>query len=415
MENNRGISTTYNITTTYIRDQRVEGGWGGFYNEENILLLKEIIKKNQKIGSHTVGHFKDFGDETNVPQGNPGNTVETYRPYFENGRSIGATVYGECEVSKNLLEQDLGVNVKSFRTGHLVFNDKQPEILEELGYLYDSSASANGNLIDFPYYLQVGRAYDGKVSNIIEIPLSISDVVDEFSSSNYQEIVDMWLNITLKNVNNSAPTNLLIHPNRDYKILAEESYIDQLPADVTFMDIDSFGNFWRKRDSFIFTTTASDGTLIIKISENSFPFDGLQSLIISGGENLTSIIVQKEDGSQIPFFKTKWRGNDSLIHWGLVLTAKRGEERSWSIIKNICRIEINLEIFNIQSDYKVILYRSIKGGTFSHLTDVANNDIKDGKFIYYDKHIEKGTSYSYKAIVYDNNNNQIMVSNEQTI
>ncbi len=111
-ESSIGLSTTYLITTHYIND----GALNNFYNTTNIPKVQYLMSKGHKIASHSVGHFTDFDDELVAPLGVLGNTAGNYLPY--NGgvgfTTIGSTVLGETEVSKNLLEANLGVKDKNF-------------------------------------------------------------------------------------------------------------------------------------------------------------------------------------------------------------------------------------------------------------------------------------------------------------
>src|ERR1043165_3477418 len=114
-ESSIGLSSTYLITTHYIND----GALSDFYNPGSIPKVQYLQSKGHVIASHSVGHFVDFDIDTIVPLGVLGNTPSTYLPYSSGtiGSTVGATVIGEVEVSKNLLEADLGATIRTFRAG----------------------------------------------------------------------------------------------------------------------------------------------------------------------------------------------------------------------------------------------------------------------------------------------------------
>ena len=130
-----GISTTYLITTHYINDDWLSD----FYNASSIPKVQYLLTKGHKLASHSVGHFPDFDNETIFPLGNTGNTTITYQPYYANsGPTAGGSVYGETEVSKNLLLADCGTTVRTFRSGHLAYHDQMINALDTLGYVFNS-------------------------------------------------------------------------------------------------------------------------------------------------------------------------------------------------------------------------------------------------------------------------------------
>ncbi|MCG8603447.1 hypothetical protein MJD09_00395, partial [bacterium] len=310
LENQHGVTATYNITTHYIDDFN-----DGDYYTPNIPLLRRLLEKNQKIGSHSVGHFLDFGDEERFPEGSAGNTRESYSPYYDGVSTFGGTVYGELEVSKNLLENDLGAVPRTFRTGHLTFNRKQINVLDELGYQYDSSFSANDVLTNFPYICHYDRSFNGGVSNIYEIPMTISDAGKlPITAENWPTRVDLWLSIIAKNAANHAPTVLLIHPNREFKLLAEERLLRNVPDEILIMDMDTFGEYWRRREALTYETSLTDRALTITLSEKSMPLDPRLSLIVNKGDLLSEVIVQTDNGQPVLHQASEWTNSSLLLY-----------------------------------------------------------------------------------------------------
>ena len=245
-ENIHNLNATYFQTVRYVNDDWMSD----FYNSSNFSKIQNILNQDQRIGSHSVGHFPDFNADY-FPTGSPGNTMANYTPYYLDilGQSTGASAYGECEVSKNTLENDFDLQIKSFRVGHLAYHDRLPKVLSDLGYLYNSSFYANDVLTNYPYFETDKRLFDGNLSNIIEIPITLSDASSAFpfNLDSYPSNVIRWKNVTLKNVANGAPTVLLIHPNRTYKLVAEQNFFAQLPYGIKYMFLDDFGDYWRER------------------------------------------------------------------------------------------------------------------------------------------------------------------------
>ena len=303
----RNLSTTYFITTRYINDAQDTD-----YFDPGVPFMKELVRKERKIGSHSVGHFPDFQDIIRFPEGAPGNTRESYRPYCdEQGVTTGGSVYGELEVSKLLLETTVGAPaVTCFRSGSLLFNKKLINVLDALAYRYDSSYNANAVLSGFPYLARYDGTFDGRISGVYEIPIALSDVsLDDtkMQPDNYPLFVQRWIEVVGKNAANSAMNILLIHPTygketdpppRDYKLLAQQSFLAQLPKDIRVTDMAAFGDYWRERDRFAYLTEISDTTLTVTVlSTTAFPVHPDVGLYVRDGAGLATVVVKREDGT----------------------------------------------------------------------------------------------------------------------
>lgn len=339
----KGMRGTFNVTTSYERDTKEGSGYGGFYAvTDNIVKLRNMTRLNQRIGSHSVGHFLDFDAETTFPLGTTGNTRENYHPHAEGITTVGGTVIGELEVSKNLLETDLQVPVKTFRSGHLSFSDYQAQAMELLGYKFDTSHSSNELLTNFPFFLQENNKSDGRVTTVLEIPMTMSDVFkdDPIDDVNYVEKERLWMDITERNAKNGASTVLLIHPNRDYKLTALKMIVEGLPEGVKVLDMESFGEWWLRRQALSFDTEVQGGTLVIKLGESSFPLATDFSLKVKDGVGLSGVSLQKTDGSVLPSVITPLDNGDWEVSTGLTWNVARHVERSWSIRRDLCRLEV---------------------------------------------------------------------------
>lgn len=314
-ENSINLSTTYTITTHYIND----GVLSDFYNVSSIPQVQYLINKGHKLASHSVGHFTDFYDDAIFPLGVMGNTASSYLPFNSGmGPTTGGTVLGETEVSKNILEADLGVPIRTFRAGHLCYNKYLVNALDTLGYEYCTNYAAGDVLTSFPYLNHKDRSSSGAISNVWEIPLNISDVFtsDPISFTNYSAKQAIWLDVINRNRANYAPNNLLIHPNRIYKLWAQQDLIDQLPPDVFTTDLETFADYWRGRDSIRFTTELSNDTLTITVPSSQLPLNNMMSFVVDNGQDLTLIKAQDEFGSPIAVIQSLWDDNGIILHFG---------------------------------------------------------------------------------------------------
>lgn len=314
-EDSLNIRATYFITTHYIHDFVAGDFWNGFTPQRQYLL-----SKNMEVASHSVGHFPDMDVESIVAVGAPGNTVTNYLPHYNGNFTVGASVYGEVEVSKSLLDADLGISIESYRPGYLYQHTQQINAMNDLGYKYSSSMSGNDVLTAFPYLTHKDMTFEGAVTPILEIPMTISDaqVSDKVDSLNYLRHVSRWLYCVDKNMDNGAPTNLLIHPTRNFKLQAERAFISQLPSGLTFLTVKQFGEYWNKRNEVSFTTSVENNVLTVVIPSVYLPLRVDFSLVIDNGQNLTSIHVEDENGNLIEMEQENWIDNGVILYGEII-------------------------------------------------------------------------------------------------
>lgn len=291
----RGIKATYNLSVNDFGDQRSSA----YYKESYIPNIKYLMAQGHVIANHSYGHFPDFGAADTFPKGIQGVQAKDYKPYYENGVTTGGTVYGEVEVAHQLLFRDLGVEPRIWRSGHLLYPRDLPAILEENGYQYSSTWSANDVLSNFPFYLHANHKFQGELLNVIEIPMTLSDVFkgDSISEKNYPEKVAIWHDVTQRNAANNAPTVLLIHPNRDWKVTAEEHYLDGLSSDIYIAEMGEFGDYWRDREHLTYNVEVTAGQMIITLPTTALPANKRLSLIVESA-GLEKIIVQNTKGQE---------------------------------------------------------------------------------------------------------------------
>ncbi|NLG16650.1 MAG: hypothetical protein GX556_04890 [Fibrobacter sp.] len=313
MEASRGVRAHYFVTTHHYRDPpRI----GALYDDRAIAECRSAIALGHSIGSHSVGHFPDFGT-SHFPVGAPGNTRENYRPLCPVDSTSGGTVYGELEVSRAILEEDLGTRVRSFRSGHMAWPAALPEVMQKTGYLFNSSRSACDVLTNFPFFMQKGTTILGKRLRVLEIPMTISDVLKEetFDSTTYVQAVQVWGDVLRRNADNGAPTVLLIHPNRMVKVAAEQLLLDATNTDIETLGFDEFGAFWNDRSVCVFSDKlAGDSTLTIRLHSAINPATRL-CFACDGVPMGGTVKVRDASGAILETQQAQWR-NMTLISLG---------------------------------------------------------------------------------------------------
>lgn len=376
-ERDNNIEATYNITVRYFADNLMSD----FYSNRQS-TLDYIQAGGQNFGSHSVGHFFDFGDDDIFPIGNSGNTKDSYHPSNDGDVTTGGSVYGELEVSKNVLEADIpNQTIRSFRAGHLAFHKYLIDILDDLGYEYNSSFSANDVLTNFPYQNKMGRSFSGEISNVYELPVTISDVFhsNPISIFNYFDKANTWLDITRKNHANGAPTVLLIHPNRNYKLEGMSYYLDELPNDINIMEMEDYGDFWRAREDFIFNSELDGNEMTITIPD-SVDLTNDISFIVADGQSLSNISIINELGTSLNFSQEPWEGNDVIVYFGDIINStdfvKQENPNGLKIFPNPIEQNLNIEFELTQTGYVQIDLIDMNG---KKLANLVNDSLPHGK------------------------------------
>lgn len=316
MQNFSNYEDSLNSGSTYFMTVHYNNDLISAFYDSSISDLNLILNKNRTIASHSVGHFVDMDDSTIVLTGTSGNSKINYQPLNNGGTTIGATIWGELEVSKELLQLDCNTTVRSFRPGYLLVHPKQMKIMDSLNYEFSSSYTAPDVLTNFPYFIHEDKSFQSRLTTMLEIPIATSDVVRDFvlDSLNYPVLVNKWKNVYLRNHANNAPTVLLVHPTRNYKLSAQRSFINQLPSGAIIKSLEDFGDFWKSRNNVNFTTTLIGNTLKITVANASLPLDSNFSFIINNGQNLTSILLEDQSNSAIGFSQANWGVNSKIIY-----------------------------------------------------------------------------------------------------
>ena len=311
-EQSNNIVATYFITTHYMHDSIAKNFWTDY-----IIDLMQVKLKGHEIASHSVSHVPDFDNETIVPEGSCGNTELTYQPFYNGHFSTNVTVCGETEVSKLLLERELHANIRSYRTGYLAYNNKTLNSLETNGYIFNSSHSANDVLTAFPYQGHLDNSMNGAISSVYEIPNTISDVfmTDPISEINYNDKVAIWSDVVKRNAANNAASVLLIHPNRVWKIQAEQDLIRSLSSDMRIIPFEQYGDYWKSREATDFDyNMENDSSMVITVKNISVPLHHDLSFIVDNGMLLSKIRVEDEDHDPIYMLQSKWEKQSKILY-----------------------------------------------------------------------------------------------------
>ncbi|MDE6548480.1 MAG: hypothetical protein K2L22_05745 [Muribaculaceae bacterium] len=254
-EKSLGMSGHYFLTTHYYSDKINFGHsyLSDFYNSETIPKAAKLIEDGHTVGSHSVCHFPDFNKTRNTDVV----TKEEYahRATCEDGVSTGVSTWAEIVMSKQILEEDLGNNVRSFRSGHLCVNPDFHAMLEEGKYSFQSCYTGGDLLSEFPFFGRYNNNWSDDLSNVLTMQLHISDVYNNkdgepLNNDTWEthRAPDEWESAMQKLRGNYASAILLIHPNREWKMILQKRLVDRLdPSEVGMYNFEDYGDFWISR------------------------------------------------------------------------------------------------------------------------------------------------------------------------
>jgi len=255
--------STFFIQTKYVND----GNSKAFFFEPNLETLRQLKAGGSTLGSHSIIHSRGFN------KFDLGSGHEIYPSYQPRGLGFdtasGATVFGEVRVSKGLLDGEVpDQDTIFFRAGHLRVPPSLPEALEQSGYRFDSSFTADDVLSNFPFALPRNLGFE-EDSELYEFPVTIEDE----ESPGFANRVPQALEVILANAENGAVSVVLIHSNESQlKAAAEQELLRLLPADILKTDMVSFATFWRARDrlqwSVVATSIPSQVVLQVKSDDS---------------------------------------------------------------------------------------------------------------------------------------------------
>lgn len=204
-------------------------------------------------------------------------------------------------LSKQIIEEDLGNRVRTFRSGHLCMNKNIPQVLAEGGYDFSTCYSASDVLSEFPFRERIENNWTGD-HGVLQMPLHISDVMYDapMSEENWMDKPAIWLDVLGKLAGNYAPAILLIHPNREWKMLAEKMLVERMDRSrIGLWNLEAWGDFWlaREKMDFRYCYVADKATILIKPDDAENELETcLFALDVQEGVNVDHVILLNKEG-----------------------------------------------------------------------------------------------------------------------
>ncbi|MDE6268884.1 MAG: hypothetical protein K2M04_07380 [Muribaculaceae bacterium] len=255
-ESSLNFHAHYFLTVHYFRDRDYHetSYLSAFYNDETIPAAIKLHEAGHTVGSHSICHFPDFNKCDNMD-------VVTREEYAQratcvDGTSTGASTWAEVVLSKQIIEEDIKNRVRSFRSGHLCNNPDMPEAFEIGEYEFASTYTGGDLLSEFPFFARTRNDWEGRVTDVLQIPLHISDVYNKGADKpalnddtwETHPCVDQWESAMRRLRGNYASAVLLIHPNREWKMELQRRLTDRLDlSEVGCYNFEDYGDFWKAR------------------------------------------------------------------------------------------------------------------------------------------------------------------------
>ena len=272
MEASLGVRSTFFVTTKYFADSTDIG----YYDDERAGWIRRVREAGFEVGSHSVSHSRVFDE---FPVGSSDVDRASYR--FEE-----PTLFGEVRVSKELLDRDIGQRTVGFRAGYLRYPSSLLRVLEESGYAFDSSVSAQWVLTNFPYFGFRRRSLDAEHSQIVVVPVTLDDSVGFLTPETQEDALRVWTEVIQANAENGAITTLLIHPTDvTYKLETERRLIEAHRGDDVWIgDVGSLARFWRERARLRpELRVGKDGSATIVLNWPRAELPSHQTLVVEAG------------------------------------------------------------------------------------------------------------------------------------
>jgi peptidoglycan/xylan/chitin deacetylase (PgdA/CDA1 family) len=280
MERELGVRSTFFVTTKYFPDETDIA----YYTPERVDWIRRVAEMGFEVGAHSVSHSWTFEE---IPVGSPEVDLKSYDV-------TKATVFGEVRVSKELLDRDLNQQTKGFRSGYLRYPRELLRVLEESGYAFDSSVSAQWVLTNFPHFGFKRRVLGSERSRIVVVPVTLDDSKGELKTREFltadtqEEALRVWTDVVRANGENNATSCLLIHPSdATYKLQTERRLIENLRGeDIWIGEVGGIARFWSGRQRLRPVLRATPGepvTIVLNLAKKDLPPG--QTLVIekSGG------------------------------------------------------------------------------------------------------------------------------------
>ncbi len=323
-EKSIGLKGHYFLTTHYYSDKINFGQsyLSDFYNSETIPKAAQLLEDGHTVGSHSICHFPDFNKTRNTDVV----TKEEYahRATCVDGTSTGASTWAEIVMSKDIIQNDLGNNVRSFRSGHLCVNPDFHAMLEEGNYEFQSCYTGGDLLSEFPFFGRFDNTWEKDQSKVLTMQLHISDVYNNKEGEPLNDDTwsthrapDEWENAMQKLRGNYASAILLVHPNRDWKMKLQKKLIDRLDlSEVGMYNFEDYGDFWisRLNNKYTFSFDAAEKQMTIITDDlESVKKNHLTYAVETGYKELTTVVVTNSDASEVLETKLKKLSEDRYL------------------------------------------------------------------------------------------------------
>lgn len=271
LEKAKGARGTFLVTTDYVTP---------YYSAAMVDTL--CAAGMCPLGDHSVRHASNFNTQ---PKGSCNETEQSYLPERE------TSLCGEIRVAKQILEAQTKAPILSFRSPYLYVHPDLYEVLESQGILADSSYAVG----DFKFNLPLSLARTGlnasgfRKKRVFMFPIAVEDGIgaivegsetrEEMQLRNGPLFVSMWNYALLRNADNHAYTNALLHPsygvgvrrdNLRYKLDTTAKFLDAarkrgVKIDATMGEL---AEFWRARESTVVdaryvSETGYEGTIAV--------------------------------------------------------------------------------------------------------------------------------------------------------
>lgn len=322
-EQSLGLRAHYFLTVHYFRQQ---GYMSAFWNDETFPAMKNLLRAGHTVGSHSICHYPDFGSYTGAaldahfPMKEY--TREEYAAYATHDMSTGVSygsTWAELVLSKQIMEKDLGVRVRAFRSGHLCVNAHMPEAHKQAAYDFSSCYTASSVQSQFPFIQRMNNEWDGEPTGTLQLPLHFSDVFssEAMNEDNYQEKARLWIELFNKLKGNYASSIILVHPNREWKMTAQKILVEGMDKEVcglyNFID---YGDFWLGRERFDYESfvVPDDNKVIVRAKATDIAANPSLAITIEvQGADAPSVVLIDEDGVEHPSTLCHLDGNRHLL------------------------------------------------------------------------------------------------------
>jgi len=288
MEAALGARSTFFVTTKYFTDATDIG----YYTPARARFIQQVERMGFEVGSHSVSHSLTF---EKFPVGSD----QVARASYDPGRP---TVFGEVRVSQQLLDRDLAQKTAGFRAGYLRYPSELLRVLEESGYEFDSSVSAQYVLTNFPYFGFRQRTLGSEMSGIVVVPVTLDDSRDFLTAARLEEALRVWTEVIRANGENGAITCLLIHPTDvTYKLTAERRLLEaHRQGDIWIGDVGSLARFWRARARLRpeVRAGAEGTTIVLNLPRDQLPSG--QTLVVEVAPGAAAPAVVDNQGQPVP-------------------------------------------------------------------------------------------------------------------